>query len=173
VPLFKLQVVLLAKTLWDARQCPTHVATMRFAPPWPAALTRAVTQLCSPCVAGDLLRQRAPGLLPHVRPSKQAGSEQTMRSADMLRSVAPAQLGWRTQMLQSCYIAAAGEQRTLDATGELESRALQRSGTQHLGASLFQSASVNGMQAGKCSTPNDLTSLVQHLVWHEAANVIL
>jgi hypothetical protein len=67
-PLFKLHVLLLAKMQWDARQCPERVASLPAEPPWPAkALTRAVAQMISPCVAGDLLRQRAPGLLPHVR----------------------------------------------------------------------------------------------------------
>jgi hypothetical protein len=59
-PLFKLQILLLAKMQWDLRQCPEH------SQPWPVkALTRAVTRMVSPSVAGDLLQQRAPGLVPH------------------------------------------------------------------------------------------------------------
>jgi hypothetical protein len=65
--LLKLQIIMLAKMQWDARQRPDLCAS---APthPWPSkALRRAVPQLRSSCVAGDLLQQRAPGLLTHAR----------------------------------------------------------------------------------------------------------
>jgi hypothetical protein len=70
-PLFKLQVLLLAKMQWDVRQCPGNMSTTRTSCPWPGkALTRAVPKLRSPCVAGDLLRQRAPVLVPHTYPRR-------------------------------------------------------------------------------------------------------
>jgi hypothetical protein len=67
-PLFKLQVLVMAKKQWDVRQQPEQVAAAKETNPWPPAklLTRAVRQLRSPCVAGDLLQQRAPGLVPHT-----------------------------------------------------------------------------------------------------------
>jgi hypothetical protein len=68
-PLFKLAVLLLAKTQWDARQQPDKAAKSPFVgdPMWPAkALAKAVRQVVSPCMAGDLLQQRAPGLVPHA-----------------------------------------------------------------------------------------------------------
>jgi hypothetical protein len=65
-PLFKLQILLLAKMQWDVRQAPDEMSSTHL--PWPAnALARALPLLRSPCVAGDLLRQRAPGLVPHVQ----------------------------------------------------------------------------------------------------------
>jgi hypothetical protein len=68
-PLFKLQVLLLAKMQWDVRQCPEDMSASTTPYPWPSrALTRAVPKLRSPCVAGDLLRQRAPALLQHTYP---------------------------------------------------------------------------------------------------------
>jgi hypothetical protein len=67
-PLFKLQMLMLAKMQWDARHCPTHVVSKQCNKPWPSKnLFNAVLQLRSPCVAGDLLRQRAPGLVQHTR----------------------------------------------------------------------------------------------------------
>jgi hypothetical protein len=68
-PLLKLHMLRLAKMQWDVRQCPARLATAAAAdPPWPSkAVARAVPKLRSPCVAGDLLQQRAPGLVPHVR----------------------------------------------------------------------------------------------------------
>jgi hypothetical protein len=70
-PLFKLQVLMLAKSQWDARHSPKHLFALRLGVPWPKeALTRAVTQMGSPCVAGDLLRQRAPGLVAHGRSNR-------------------------------------------------------------------------------------------------------
>jgi hypothetical protein len=87
----------MAKMQWDARQCPEHVATIRYNTPWPAkALTRAVTQMISPCVAGDLLRQRAPGLMPHVRPrplsSHASGRRHGKVAEECLCCVGPVQL---------------------------------------------------------------------------------
>jgi hypothetical protein len=65
---FKLAVLLLAKVLWDTRQRPAQAArSLAGSPLWPAKpLTRALRHMASPCVAGDLLQQRAPRLVPHV-----------------------------------------------------------------------------------------------------------
>jgi hypothetical protein len=66
-PLFKLQLLLLAKMQWDVRQAPDNMSAPRTPCPWPAkTLSRALPQLRSPCVAGDLLRQRAPVLVQHT-----------------------------------------------------------------------------------------------------------
>jgi hypothetical protein len=66
--MFKLQVLLLAKMQWDVVQRPDQaVRPQNGAVPWPAAaLTKALRMLRSPYVAGDLLQQRAPGLLAHT-----------------------------------------------------------------------------------------------------------
>jgi hypothetical protein len=73
-PLLKLQILLLAKMQWDVRQRPDlYVIEPKdlTKPLIPCkALTRGVTLLRSPCVAGDLLRQQAPGLLTHTRPKR-------------------------------------------------------------------------------------------------------
>jgi hypothetical protein len=66
-PLFKLQVLMLAKLQWDVRQLRRPPPQPRHLAAWPAKpLARAVRHMVSPCVAGDLLQQRAPGLVPHV-----------------------------------------------------------------------------------------------------------
>jgi hypothetical protein len=63
-PLFQLQVLLLAKMQWDERHGPSRASQHPDALP-AKALARALRQMVSPCVAGDLLQQRAPGLVPH------------------------------------------------------------------------------------------------------------
>jgi hypothetical protein len=67
-PLFKLNMLLLAKMQWDVRQCPEVAVTTAVMDPWPAKVLRPgiMSQMVSPCVAGDLLQQRAPGLVPHA-----------------------------------------------------------------------------------------------------------
>jgi hypothetical protein len=64
---FKLQVLLLAKMQWDVRQRPDDAITNKVVYPWPRKVLRAgvLSNMVSPCVAGDLLQQRAPGLVPH------------------------------------------------------------------------------------------------------------
>jgi hypothetical protein len=64
--MFKLQVVLLAKMQWDVRRHSEDYITDAVHHTWPTpGLPGAVSQLVSPCVAGDLLQQRAPGLVPY------------------------------------------------------------------------------------------------------------
>lgn len=66
VPMFKLQVLLLSKLQWDVRQHPDDFIEDRVHVTWPTpGLPRAVSQMVSSCVAGDLLQQRAPGLVPY------------------------------------------------------------------------------------------------------------
>jgi hypothetical protein len=66
-PAFKLQVLLLAKLQWDVRHGPARPAQPRDRSGWSAQpLARALRHMVSPCVAGDLLQQRAPGLGPHI-----------------------------------------------------------------------------------------------------------
>jgi hypothetical protein len=69
-PAFKLKVLMLAKLQWDTRHGPPpapHSEHSQCTCHWPAQpLARALQDMISPCVAGDLLQQRAPGLLPHV-----------------------------------------------------------------------------------------------------------
>jgi hypothetical protein len=65
-PLFQLQMLLLAKMQWDVRHGPSHTAQPQHPDALPAKpLARALRHMVSPCVAGDLLQQRAPGLVPH------------------------------------------------------------------------------------------------------------
>jgi hypothetical protein len=65
-PLFKLQVLLLAKMQWDVRHGPARASHPQDTAAWPAKpLARALRHMVSPCVAGDLLQQCAPGLVPH------------------------------------------------------------------------------------------------------------
>jgi hypothetical protein len=65
--MFKVQVLMLAKMQWDVRQCPEDAVTDKVRAPWPRKYLTpgVVSSMVSPCVAGDLLRQRAPGLVPH------------------------------------------------------------------------------------------------------------
>jgi hypothetical protein len=118
-PLCKLQVLMLAKMQWDVRQRPDLMGTIRFTATWSAkTLTRTVTQLRSPCVAGDLLRQRAPGLVPHVRPSHDGQARDFM---DTIRGCSPAHVGVYLIKLSDYYIAGgAGAQKQADV-GELTS----------------------------------------------------
>jgi hypothetical protein len=124
-PLCKLQVLMLAKMQWDARECPDHIASIKFQPPWPAeALKRAVPQLRSPSVAGQLLRQRAPGLVPHTRtmkhPERIPGGGSWVEVVDFIRSVAPAVLGVYLNKLRAYLEAAAADDLTLDVLGEYQ-----------------------------------------------------
>jgi hypothetical protein len=114
-----------AKMLWDARLRLVHVASIKFQPPWPAAaLTRAVTQMYSPCVADDLLRQRAPGLAPHTRTIKHpalvpAGGpwEEVVHH---IRSVPPGQLSIHLKKLRSYLLAADADGLTVDCLGKYQ-----------------------------------------------------
>jgi hypothetical protein len=65
--MFQLQVLLLAKMQWEVRQCPEEAVSDTALKPWPRQLIKpgVLSSMLSPCVAGDLLRQRAPGLVPH------------------------------------------------------------------------------------------------------------
>jgi hypothetical protein len=70
LPMFKLQMLLLAKMQWDVRQCPEDAVTDKVRAPWPGKCLSAnvLSHMVSPCLAGDLLQQRAPGLVPHSYP---------------------------------------------------------------------------------------------------------
>jgi len=51
---------------WDVRHGPSRAAQPQHPDALPAKpLARALRHMVSPCVAGDLLQQRAPGLVPH------------------------------------------------------------------------------------------------------------
>jgi hypothetical protein len=73
-PMLKLQLLHLAKMQWDLRQGPAAASASPEDDSEQArdskALERAVPRMASPCVAGELLQQRAPGLLPHTRRCK-------------------------------------------------------------------------------------------------------
>jgi hypothetical protein len=113
-PLLKLKFLLLSKLLWDARQSPGHVASFDFHTPWPAkALHRAVKQLCSPCVAGDLLRQRAPALVPHFHSFQKLSQGRNgldVHKSDYVRGLSAVQLA-------SCFSRISAYLDTAAATG--------------------------------------------------------
>jgi hypothetical protein len=72
-PLARLQVLLLAKMQWDVRQHPEEHGKGKVHSTWRPIknLPEAVCNMVSPCVAGDLLQQRVPGLVPHTYACKQ------------------------------------------------------------------------------------------------------
>jgi hypothetical protein len=119
VPVFKLQVLLLAKMQWDVRQHPDQVPSYN---PWPAkALARAVRQMVSPCVAGELLQQRAPGLLPFSRPCRrllQAPRGQRWEVEQFrLPLVSPVHLGQNLQNVSHGLKAALADGAKFDVIG--------------------------------------------------------
>jgi hypothetical protein len=107
-PLRKLDLVMLAKVQWDARQCPAIPSK-----------SRALTQLCSPCVAGEFLKQRAPGLVPHVRPSTRTAEAAPTQATDMMRGVAPGIISLNLIKLRDYYVAAAAHGSKLADLGEI------------------------------------------------------
>lgn len=110
-PLLKLKLLLLSKLLWDARQNPDFLAGKEFQVRWPAkALHRAGKQMFSPCMAGDLLQQRAPGLYQPVHSFKQLSPSTrdglSLHAAGYVRGMSPSHLAYGLNNI-SCYLAAA------------------------------------------------------------------
>jgi hypothetical protein len=121
--MFQLELLLLAKVQWDVRQCPDVSTWATDAQPWPAqAVARGVPLMVSPCVAGELLQQRAPQLLPHVRRCKRqlpAGSRQRqVVTEEGLVTLAPFQLGILLQSMSQCLLACSLEDRVFATIGE-------------------------------------------------------
>jgi hypothetical protein len=120
-PLLNLQLLLLSKLQWDVRQSPDLVASKEFTARWPAkALQRAVKEMCSPCVGGHLLQQRAPALVPHVYSLGQMSQGRNgveLHGGAYVRGISAAQL---THFLgnMSCYLLAAAEGGQVDVLGE-------------------------------------------------------
>lgn len=124
-PLFKLQVLVLAKLQWDVRQRPEQAARAQQGhSSWPAAkpLTRAVRQLRSPCVAGDVLRQRAPGLVAHtikVRSlSADLGRLRWLVSEESFPVVPPGVLGTTLDLTSRSVRGCILDKKAFDSMGE-------------------------------------------------------
>jgi hypothetical protein len=125
--MFRLKVLLLAKMHWDMRQCPELMNIFLEAAaevPPPEALARAVRRMVSPCVAGDLLRQRAPGLLPHKRRCKRQVPTRNGRRREVVEETlattlgSPVQLGDFLFSISSFLKACKHDGRVFDAIGE-------------------------------------------------------
>jgi hypothetical protein len=124
--MFKLQVLLLAKMQWDLRQSPAVVSTSA-APPAPASLpqdlARVVPHMVSPCVAGDLLRQRAPGLLQNKRRCKRkvanrnGGRRREMVEESLTAVVSTPQLSDFSFSMSCCLKACKKDNRVFDVVG--------------------------------------------------------
>jgi hypothetical protein len=124
--MLKLHLLLLAKLQWDMRQCPDAVqvatpnteeeARLR------TALARAVPGMVSPCVAGDLLQQRAPGLLPHRRRCKRQLPTRNGRRREVVEESIIKQpstlLSSFLNSVNCCRLACRHDGRTFDALGE-------------------------------------------------------
>jgi hypothetical protein len=105
---------MLAKMQWDTRHGPAAPSK-----------TCSLTQMVSPCVAGDLLQQVAPGLVPHVRPSKRTAQATSTEATDMMRGLPPAHIAIFLLKLRDYYVAAASVGSKLADLGELKQNTLQ------------------------------------------------
>jgi hypothetical protein len=137
-PLFQLQVLLLAKMQWDARQAPDKMSAPRTPCPWPPkTLPRALPRLRSPCVAGDLLRQRAPVLVQHTytcRHQKQTlGGLRWEVKEEVFCIVPPRLVGLCLSMVSKVWLGCEAAQDA-PVTGELPLTVVRMRGMSHTAA---------------------------------------